>query len=1123
MAHVDGRAGESWGDDTVYCEATCAPEDILYEGSEDEDYESPDSRRKRYESAGQKFLDGQIPLLLSATLKGPFDQASGWTNPWRSRYRTLASSRRSLELPGKPTPEQHDSVIKSAAAQDSLECHLPSPESIKHVSVGEMPHPFLEDDELAMVQRWRKSVQPVSMEEFWATTPQGTKSERKRKAVGSEWLRRLANKRRRADIMESGSRSVQHTPVPKLIATTSLPGDDGTNSSFNSSTPDLISATNARDGYVVANSQPLLEDNDKQLDGLHKISFISAPGLLQPSGGGGGGVGRNSLLSPRGDSKGRAAHWLRTSSKGKLSRDEIVAMKAAATLSSPVSQQRCSSALSPNLPRHGMSQQTDRHSIHVFPSSNLDAIVVDHHDVDRDIVFETQQDDSFCFRMRSKTEEVGSRGGECDIAETASWAGLSARGAASTPERPVGSLELTSPEIEPSVTDKSIDDAPPPVSLGDESSDVEMALNPDVQSESNDHPPERNNNTGQVALEDLQSSIEVAKEASTSRDTGFSIAKTNAGPELEQLLSDQMATAEQPLSGGGVAKNHNTDSGSETHSRDDDAEHDPTSNNDAPSEPETEPTGKTGDAPSQSRLPSPQDDIARESDSDSESSTCSSADNLPPQAEPKTSVPATPIKTPTAEGMQLSLLKKSVKKLLVPQSCRKTTPNLSVACQAKSSPVRKTTKRDDVSPGAFQPRLHSTPDSLAAQGALKVMDHITHQQSTTISSASPNNSIVLFPDPAMAVMVQSLGATTEQAEESTPSVSVSQQSPWASSKLSQYASIALTQLSLVETVETPQKKMDESDMVALSEAQTPWVKEHTMSAAPQNSNSYNNSNNNYNSDHNDHAVHNSQLQRPPLRQLQNNDGVHVPTSTVTVRPSTPEPQFSFKSFASFMSPSPERLPKKRAAWQEGPRLPSTQVIVASATENPWHSSASQRHVSWAPLPHEKSSSASCGGGNSSPAAAAPSQLQGLPRQRAVSPPPATPITQLPISEDVKFHHHFTAIAQRSGNNALRSRILPTASQHSLASPAPQAMAEAFLAADQLLCQPSSYEMPASQHKARTDRPSMCLPESREPIDVVEDVMREMGDFLGTWDVDTELDLARNGGGMQMSQLTQSPW
>lgn len=82
------------------------------------------------------------------------------------------------------------------------------------------------------------------------------------------------------------------------------------------------------------------------------------------------------------------------------------------------------------------------------------------------------------------------------------------------------------------------------------------------------------------------------------------------------------------------------------------------------------------------------------------------------------------------------------------------------------------------------------------------------------------------------------------------------------------------------------------------------------------------------------------------------------------------------------------------------------------------------------------------------------------------------------------------------------------------------MAETFLAVDQLRNPGVEGQNP---DRAGGQRQSERIQESQEPLDIVEDVIRELGGYLDTWNVDMELDQARKASNMQMPQLTQSPW
>lgn len=204
----------------IYCEAVLQPQDVYYEGSEDEDYDNAEARRQRYEAAGQRFLDGNVPLLLSATLKGPFEEESGWVNPWRSKSRTANSQnpRVSDDINVHATPRRHatSASIEQHAieALKGAECALPSPESLKQApftSSYSRPH-----ETVGTAHDWRDNTAPLShnSDEFWTTnSPSKTP---KRKSKSSQGLDGVTNKRQRTRSTESEV----ETPTPRknLIA-----------------------------------------------------------------------------------------------------------------------------------------------------------------------------------------------------------------------------------------------------------------------------------------------------------------------------------------------------------------------------------------------------------------------------------------------------------------------------------------------------------------------------------------------------------------------------------------------------------------------------------------------------------------------------------------------------------------------------------------------------------------------------------------------------------------------------------------------------------------------------------------------------------------------------------------
>lgn len=858
-----------WGEDTIYCEATCDPEDVLYEGSDDENYDTPMSRKLRIEAAGQRFLDGRTPVLLTALLRGPFDaKSSDWVNPWRSKHRTAGNATIIRTSPGKlkrsANVRRNVSIPETVQpASDSLECHLPSPESLNQTSETET-HPYLEEDELAKVREWRDAVdaEKKPKDEFWASTPQGSLSERKRKAKGSSWLKHLANKRQRTDVMETGSID---SPVPSRNQPSLSPTKAFT--SF-SSVPDRLPSS-----------------------ALATKRAFSTPQHEQPT------------------------------SEDELSRDKVKLDRPSAPSSSSLS------------------------SIQYTPV--LDA------------AFETQEDDSFCFKMRPKLNQAVETASDQDVSmsrDEDTWSGLS------SPNHDV----------------------------------VEI---------------------GQIAVTSPLSSI------SSKEFHGFEIIDSRPDTTPSDSASEcQSATGSEEEEG------------------------------------EAEAVGKA----KATEVVSP-----------------TTLNNGTPQTlAGRREAEATPSKptTPHAEY----LLRTSIKKRFIPQSSWEKLAKLTGSPAHQSLPQRRS----------------SCPSKLASNspsGRRKTASVQSTPMKTTLRRA------LSLPQPSLQnvrpTVVDSQEQQLEQGQRQSNSpkdtrIPFSQQTPWVDNKLSQYATMSLGKIS----TDNPMSESKETDTIVAEPSpvgQTPWTNE--MAELPT-----------------------MPLPPTPVVEIEDRTTVEEPNTpavasqvdtplqdasaaATTVIESTPEPQFSVKSFASFRSTSPGHSSRrsKSAVWRgSGARMPSTQGILASATKNPWVVRSSERRVSFAPLPHETK------GYSSNPTTPCPSTSKG----RQGSPPPDTPMSELPTSGDDKFHKHFDAVV-RGPIIRHKQRLLPSESQRTVGSPMPDAMAEAFVSADQL-----RQSAPPSD-PTKSDRES---DESQDPMEMAEDVFREM-DHVFEWN------LSGTESSPQKTQGQQSPW
>ncbi|KAJ4184719.1 hypothetical protein NW767_013150 [Fusarium falciforme] len=1143
MQRVDPSADElslEWGEDTIYCEATCAPEDVLYEGSDDEDYDNPISRKLRYEEAGQRYLDGKTPFLITASLKGPFDSKSGrWVNPWRSKHRTSGTSQGVRTSPGKllrsAQVKRNVSIPETilTAPGDSLECHLPSPESLKQASVAG-GHAYLEEDELAKVQEWREAIEPgdAARDRFWTSTPQSSLSARKRKAKSSSWLKHLATKRRRTDIMESGS---VNTPVPRRAHPINIIDDqndygDAPTTSFNS-VPDRLPSSALAANRFFAPSQTSDWEGDTQ-------AATDVDELVQPD-------SRSSAVSSNSSAKrispvrdlGKCAQDEEAKhAEDELSRDNVAPMQAAATLSSPISQRQ-------HMPATGRSTNCSQHSVQrqsqikpaspsQQPSQNYDAESYlsisseDDKSSSPSPAFETQEDQSFCFKMRPKhiavTEivetsslvptSVSAEDPQASVSEEESWSGLSSVDEASG----VLAQDDDTPRSKPNSTSKpDINMADAPVT---EPMDLDKpGMSSDLSSISSQE------FTGFDLSEETPDDLCDEDTASDSSETGSDTAIMSSPTPVEEVIkiddTESSSSSEEPDAKPQkeeicvAVEDDNSSRVEETTDSEDETTEESTDQEEGDSANSSTASGN------KSLQVSPQKDQSR----------ASSVQCTPPKANSSIASPS--------HGA--SLLKSSVRKHISQSSWSKFARI--VESPLASPTARRLQRKESNTPLPNTPitnkvlsRIGSNARVPPSQKQLSSPINGDENGHQTESSPNPGTKAAELGQTPSSIMpptgIHAIEATTPQSEvQQTPPrahdamdvdqqdpkgdlpVPFSQQSPWAESKLSQYASMAMDRLPPIDSAQesTPLNETHDSFAMTSPAAQTPWTEEttripkmgqtHIPIIAEE-----------------DHMA--VDVPDTPGMALNANTQVRNEAPVITpapvARPAMPEPQFSVKSFASFMS-SPESRPRKvrRASWRDsGSRLPSTQGILASATKNPWERSSSQRRVSWAPLPHETE------GQESIPATPTPLVVPA----RAASPPPTTPIEDLPTSQNAKFRKHFNAVARRSNmahGNASYQRLLPSESQRTVGSPEPDAMAETFLTADQLRQkqQQQQQQQNCNQHHladhTKSDRET---DESQDPLDMVEDVFREIGDFLEKWDVD-------NTKTPQPAQGPQSPW
>jgi hypothetical protein len=186
-------------DEPLYCEAVHDKEDDgFYSGSEDDHYEGPLHRRLHIEKKAIDFLSGNVPILISAALRGPFDRRQ-WNNPWRS---TRAESHAEPCRAQPPQPIQTVVVAQEGLpdTQGTSLYPLPSPEITNPPSTKK--NPYMDEQGYSRIKTWREAVKSTTAfkDPFWQSQQAekvGNRPARKRSA-DSKWLHKRDWKRQRS-------------------------------------------------------------------------------------------------------------------------------------------------------------------------------------------------------------------------------------------------------------------------------------------------------------------------------------------------------------------------------------------------------------------------------------------------------------------------------------------------------------------------------------------------------------------------------------------------------------------------------------------------------------------------------------------------------------------------------------------------------------------------------------------------------------------------------------------------------------------------------------------------------------------------------------------------------------
>ncbi|KAI1266394.1 hypothetical protein F5Y18DRAFT_383488 [Xylariaceae sp. FL1019] len=204
----------------IYCAAPSPsdPGDIVYPGSDDElsRYERVE-KRLRYEQQGCRYLDGKPLQILSASLSGPFDKASGWQNPWLPKQPSQPTESSSAAQHNIGRLQESSSIGEDETvsdSDDSMDCQVPSPNEHQEL---ETPHDPSNSEKLSHIEAWAKGIHQSGLEkdEFWAPNQslasRNTSCVKRRAAAG--WLKRRGAKRPKTLSQSTGAAS---TPTPTL-------------------------------------------------------------------------------------------------------------------------------------------------------------------------------------------------------------------------------------------------------------------------------------------------------------------------------------------------------------------------------------------------------------------------------------------------------------------------------------------------------------------------------------------------------------------------------------------------------------------------------------------------------------------------------------------------------------------------------------------------------------------------------------------------------------------------------------------------------------------------------------------------------------------------------------------
>ncbi|KAF3067835.1 hypothetical protein CFAM422_008444 [Trichoderma lentiforme] len=977
--------------DSIYCEAVFPPQDIYYEGSEDEDYDDAEARRLRYEAAGRQFLAGRVPMLLSATLKGPFDEESGWVNPWRSKNRTANSQRRPESQPvgsqyslRRPAASASASPVaqKQAMALKNAECALPSPESLKQA-------PFTEPRSRSQgkssgLHGWGDddvSLSPAKdgYDSWAASSPSQKLSKRKSKSsIGAD---NASPKRRRVGSSEF---EIKTPTSARQRARTTSAGEQHAkaclqNTSIYSHIRELTSKI-PRQGLSSEDGDTVDSDDDESLI-TRPSADASSTNMPNPS---------SSLSSPFSQPS-----LLRALSPVSMSPSQTPSKQRVLPTQSP--------SKSPSRPRSssGLSCLTEAPT-NLSDLSDLEMLGAESH-ADEEAHID---DDTTAPESHSPEEERSPL-------EFNEWASASTQSLprATTPTGP----DLDEPTL-PS------DDA------------------------STAHNYEDSFMDGQEANYKVPDGFITRFGATTPTRMAHPIIYDDADGS-DDLSPDSGITAgsiaQQPAASRTEAANVSKDSpgnGSPTKTTS------PTKSSALQSL--SPRNGRINSRPASNKIARPYHSSPLKSSAAVNKTICFQEED--------------------SQQSKENVETREAKENALPQVMRTSIPMSQPSLSATAPDLTCKTDHSAVDKSQEEPAARNTAAlSTASLSSLLPIE--------TASPTEMDNTVQFNVLPNTLELAEPSLAQEEVSAETQPSLPTEGD-----------AGLDMSEAHTSEEAADPELTAalaDDRDQTPIQEQENPTL---TPTKAGES------------------------LVVPPqsvITEQPSSEDLPLPAETVSERPSTPEPRFAFTSFSSFMSPSPVHRRQTRF-FTDGTYnsvASTSHGILVSSKNRAWRSTTAKKRVSWAPLPHEETD----GSGEKISSETDTSSSFSRGRDRAVSPPPppSTSLASDSLTErDMKFSHHFAAVADRSKGTQPQS--LPTASGHGSCSPDRQAPVTAVQIASPTKVNGLSKLNLQRGEKGVAKATSRGWDDDNDPTDIVQDIFNEMDDFLQVWDVDAELDEAR---------------